>query len=657
MEDPEQRDRIKFYGPGDLASYVIAEDAVALLTARSGTDRITSLNDALEIHNALEFERHDILPSTLAHGERVALSSQVKAFRGQVAGFFATLDATNITDQIAGFEHEYVQDLLQLIDRYKVAKNVGGQELFDALVSAGVPLRAMLGDKSFVTGHDRRLRATLLSSVASGELLVNARLLESGTNAYFLPKSLSGDDSQHILMSYIDSESPHLNYVETIAHAQDNAGFGITPKVRLAAQRRVDELTRALFADKSRVVTGTSYSVGIDPNQDEPLRERTEHDDAKQLYERTFGGRYLRSSMAPDQILANFATIIGYTHERGLLALPSFRREIGVFEGLRVTAKDAYPRGAAYRHRDSLTILGTRAYYDFLHQEGTEVEDVIAWYFRDYIAEVFGASGFEFAPSTASGTFLERCRHLCAEMESIAKQFTLYCEDGDIDRELLEMTSAPRPWGKIPSLVMRKYLLKSRSGEPDTALRLLFSDQSRITFINRDVRVRSFVQLVLENHVKYEDLHHYQTGLVDWLVSAGLVSLDDGTVGLSSLPKILVLRDIDTYEAGPFGHYELEKAAAEELAGNGWLEFSSTLLSPAEASYFNFVLNKSEFTDGYDLRNRYLHGTNPNPRDENAHREAYLQLLRLMLALVLKIHDDFALHASEASDATAERAS
>jgi hypothetical protein len=656
MEDPEQRDRIKFYGPGDLANYVIAEEAVALLTARPETETITSLNDALEIHNALEFERHDILPSTLTEGERAALSSQVKALRGQIAGFFATLDATNIAEQMTGFEHEYVHDLLQLIDRYKVAKNVGGQELFDALVGAGVPMWAMLEDKSFVNGHDRRLRATLLSNAAYGELLVNVRLMKSGANTCFLPKSLSGDDSQLILTSYIASESPHLNYVETIAHAQDNAGFGITPKIRLAAQRRVDELTRALFADKSRVISGTGYAVGIDPDQDEPLRERTEHDGAKQLYERTFGGRYLKSSKAPDQILANFATIIGYTHERGLLALPSFRREIGVFEGLRVAAKDAYPRGAAYRHRDSLTILGTKAYYDFLQQEGIEVEDVIAWYFRDYIPEVFGATGFEFAPSTASGTFLERCRHLCAEMESIAKQFTLYCEDGDIDRELLEMTSAPRPWEKIPSLVTRKYLLKSTSGEPDTALRLLFSDQSRITFINKDLRARSFVQLVLENHVKYEDLHHYQTGLVDWLVSAGLVSLDDGTVGFSSLPKILVLRDIDTYEAGPFGHYELEKAAAEELAGKGWVEFGSTLLSPAEASYFNFVLNKSEFTDGYDLRNRYLHGTNRNPRDEDAHREAYLQLLRLMLALVLKIHDDFALHSSEAGDAVTERA-
>ncbi|WP_194384815.1 hypothetical protein [Microbacterium luteum] len=656
MEEPAPRDRIKFYGPGDLANYLIAEEAVALLRAQPEAGRIASLNEALEIHNALEFERHDILPSALTPEERATLGLRATSLRGQLAGFFATIDDTNVAERLAVFDREYVHDLLHLINRFKIVSNVGGQRLFDALVSAGVPLWAMLADKSFVKGHDGRLRTMLLSDARYGELLVNARLLRSGSSASFLPESLSADDSQQILKDYIDSESPHLNYIEAIANAHDNAGIGLTPKVRLAAQRRLIELTQVLFADRSNVVSGVSYAVGIDPDQEEPLRDRVERTGARRLHQRTFGGRYLKSSMGRDQILANFTTIIGYMDERGLLALPSFRSEIGVLEGLRVTGADTYPRGAAYRHRDSLTILSTEAYYDFLLQEGTKVEDVIAWYFRDYIAEVFGIAGFDFAPSTASGTFLERCRHLCAEMESIAKQFALYCEDGEIDRELLEMTSAPRPWEKIPSLVKRKYLLKGENEDCDTALRLLFSDQARINFINSDLRAPSFVQLVLDNHVNYESLHHYQTGPVDWLASVGLVSVEDGTVGFRSLPKIRVLRDINTYEAAPFGHYQREVAAAEDLAGQGWLDFGSTLLSPAEASYFNFVLNKSEFTDGHDLRNRYLHGTNPNARDEKAHREAYMQLLRLTLALLLKIQDDFALHSGAAGDASRARA-
>jgi len=640
MEDHGSHDRLKFYGLGDLANYMMADQAVAFIGAQSKKRTITTLNDALEIHNALEFERHDIVPSTIGQEAREALSASARVLRGQLAAFFERIDSSNIDDHLNSFEREYVQDLLHLIGRFNVTARVGGPTVFNALVKLGVPMWAMLGDRKFVTTHDTRLRNVLLSDAGYGELLVNIRLLKNTPNAYVLPTSLTALDSQQILMAYIDSESPHLNYVEAIAQAQDNESFGITTKIRLAAQRRVHELTEALFADEMKVVSGTSYAIGIDPEQQEPVLDRVKRSAGRTLRQRTFGGIYLKSSINPAQILANFSTVFEYLNERGLLVLPSFQSHIGVFERLRVSGKDTYPRGAAYRDRDSTTLLGTEAYYDFLRHEGIEVEDVLAWYFRDYIPEVFDITGFEYAPSTANSTYLERCRHICAEMESVVKQFTLYCEDGEIDRELLELTSAPRPWGKIPSLVERKYLVQSASEGCETALHLLFSDQSRLTYVNENLQARSFVQLTLNNQLRYEDLHHYQTRHVDWLATAGIITVDSGIISFTSLPMLRVLADINNYETAPFGHYELEEAAAENLVAKGWLEFRSTLLSSAEASYFNFFLNKSEFSDGHDLRNRYLHGTNPKPRDENAHRKAYTQLLRLAVALVLKIHDD-----------------
>ncbi|WP_426298186.1 hypothetical protein [Arthrobacter sp. R-11] len=68
---------------------------------------------------------------------------------------------------------------------------------------------------------------------------------------------------------------------------------------------------------------------------------------------------------------------------------------------------------------------------------------------------------------------------------------------------------------------------------------------------------------------------------------------------------------------------------------------NSTILTSAEASYFNYFLNKSEFSNGPDLRNRYAHGTNADPSDVSAHRQSYVQLLRMLVSLVLKIGDDF----------------
>src|SRR6478609_12176017 len=154
MEDPAHRDRLKFYGPHDLANVVLVDEAVALIRAQSGEQAIASMNDALEVYNALEFERLGVLSRTLTPEERDTLATAALVLRGQVAAFFSKLDSLSIGEHLDGLDREYTQDVLLLIGRYKVAKNVGGQALFDALVGAGIPLWAMFGDKQFMEAHD-----------------------------------------------------------------------------------------------------------------------------------------------------------------------------------------------------------------------------------------------------------------------------------------------------------------------------------------------------------------------------------------------------------------------------------------------------------------------------------------------------------------------
>jgi hypothetical protein len=68
------------------------------------------------------------------------------------------------------------------------------------------------------------------------------------------------------------------------------------------------------------------------------------------------------------------------------------------------------------------------------------------------------------------------------------------------------------------------------------------------------------------------------------------------------------------------------------------LEYESKLFSRPERNYLNFYLNKKEFTDGFDLRNNYLHGTNSESAD--VHEFDYHRILKLITLLLLKIEDD-----------------
>lgn len=72
-------------------------------------------------------------------------------------------------------------------------------------------------------------------------------------------------------------------------------------------------------------------------------------------------------------------------------------------------------------------------------------------------------------------------------------------------------------------------------------------------------------------------------------------------------------------------------------------------MTEAEGKYFNYLLNNADFSNGPQLRNKYAHGSQSHADDrEGAHSGVYFIALRLILALVIKMNDDFCLAAQEA---------
>lgn len=68
------------------------------------------------------------------------------------------------------------------------------------------------------------------------------------------------------------------------------------------------------------------------------------------------------------------------------------------------------------------------------------------------------------------------------------------------------------------------------------------------------------------------------------------------------------------------------------------IEFKNTLFSDEETQFFNYYLNRSEFTNGQDLRNKYIHGT--HNIDKETIEQDYLRLLILLISIIWKIIDD-----------------
>lgn len=335
-----------------------------------------------------------------------------------------------------------------------------------------------------------------------------------------------------------------------------------------------------------------------------------------------------------------------------LLSLPSFQADLSVFErAIGVTGNTTYRSGLIFQLKKQSSFLQTVLYYHFLQTKDIELESVIAWFFAEYLRDEFGVANLKFSPSSVTSSYLERSRHLFSEMESVIKQFSLYAENGELDTDLLAITSEQVKYKNIPSLLAGKYVYANDNQDIRRILYLLFSDQSGLTYINEDLRATDGARLLFDNQVSYEDFHHYQKPSIDYLIGLGVLENTGTRVQIADIKQFRVLQAIFRTEAASYYHYSAKsRTCIDDMVGQGWLVRRQSLLTHSEGSYFNYNLNQSEFSDGPDLRNKYLHGSQAGWDDEEQHFRTYITALKLLIALVIKINDDLCLRDDEENE-------
>lgn len=125
---------------------------------------------------------------------------------------------------------------------------------------------------------------------------------------------------------------------------------------------------------------------------------------------------------------------------------------MGVFEkDIGLKGKKEYIKGTSFNMCNMMSALQMNAYYNFLQKNNISLELVIKWFFEVYLKEEFGAGGFVYNPSKNDASWLDKCRNIASEMDGVLKQYRMYVEDGQIDRELLEMSSEHIVLSMVPS--------------------------------------------------------------------------------------------------------------------------------------------------------------------------------------------------------------
>lgn len=650
----EQFRRVRFFGPGDLATGYFLQRAVDLAEQFEPDNAPTSTVDIIELHNVQQYLEHGFFPLSHNEEQQARTNARIPQIRGAVARFFSKIDDTNVAtviDDVAGVRYGYHGDLLELLGRSKAYERCAAATVLTALSAAGVQLGEILGCKSLVRVYDAEVRMELLSSPRGAEHVLRKYLQEDVRGDVHLPRSLTPEDSRALLERYIDGENANPNYVGLIASAVETPAAGVDARLKLRARRRVKDLNVKLFKQNDGVRTGCEVRIA---DQAEPAVEELDESDGL-VCRYTYSQRWLDETSDNPSILNNFINLFGFVDRNGLLVLPSYSARLGVMERLMGTpGRTEYKVGAVFRTTDMSSLLQTRMYHHYLETKGIDLEQVISWFFEDYLVDEFQAENFSFTPSSAGTSYLEKVRHLFAEMESVASQFSLFAKDGELDRDLLAMGTEQVRYKDLPSLLEGNYLYSTETEEIASILNLLFSDQASVTYISEELRGDNGAMLLLQNEVSYDDFHDYQKPAIDHLIELGIVDNDGTRVQLINVEQFRILSALFNTECASYYHLsDRGRAVADAMVDKRWVERRSSLLSGAEGKYFNYFLNAADFSNGPQLRNKYLHGSQVNTEGEDAHFHTYMTALRLTVALVIKMNDDFCLASTQRDRAEA----
>lgn len=654
MRDDLEDRRVKYYSDNDLSvSFNIAR-VEEVLSEEIALDSI-DINDAIELLQCnLLLTR--CLTEEAKHSERFSpLIARINELKPNV---FRTInELVNKDGLLNAYEDtriEYKETLIDIVSDGNSYRLIPANEVKRLLSSHPESISMFLRHKKLVERYSSQLKTALIENPEiATRLIISAKALDDESQkSLMIPKSLSQSDVNEIFKEYISSEHPHNNYLKVIARWRDEWEPGLFPEVKSAAEKRISQNNDELFKYPH---SGIKYGVEVrfDDNQEVCVQ----FDIEKNVTVYKFGTLWIAAYPDYPTLLNNFIYIFGLADMKSLLvaAKPDNSHSI-LFDLLTLKVKNRYKTGIGFNMEDMRLRGIVVGYCNALKRAEIDIEDIIEWYFNNYIEAEYGIAGFRI-DMPKDGTYYARCTAAFSQIERVLKAYVLFCRLGTIDKDVFKYQKF-YGFHDLPSRIEKKYVVPDDqdSEEFKIASWSLFSDQCMLSYNPNDQsdKYSCFFDRLVHDVVRRSDCPEYENHRLDWLIEHDLLVEESENAVLVPTKKLeytwrvwkegCILYPVETVES---------KLIIDSLVDAGYFRFHSALLAPQEADYFSFFYHDKDFTNAIALRNTYSHGHDlDDDPNGNVHAGSYYRSLQLLIQLIIKIDNELSL--SNKADAKIE---
>ncbi len=638
-------DRVQYYNNSDIADGYMLDKSISLVSSFDVQNKY-DVNDIIELFNTVRNikKNRNVLSSSLSV-RLTNIERQVSSIKKQIGVFFSVLSTATIVDNYKNVIPMYEDDFWSIFEEYKVYEKIAIDN-FKFFLDEHFLLSCVTKHKQIISKYNEVIKEYMLVNVKeSVQILINKHFSLNKRTQVYLPSSLTLENIEKIFDDYVSSEDSNPNILELIAYLPQQKECPISDLTRTHAKEKRDLYVKNFFNQRKGAVFTTDILVQITNEITEDVGSSITYNDSKLTM--SISKDWIKNNTDYPTLLNNFIYILGVVDSQARICNIYKNSQAGLFEIIFSTNNQyqkMYPKGTTFDLLNNLVIMAIMGYSEFLFKEcNIRIESIIEWFFTTYLKEEFNIDNFyAFMPSQES-TYLEKCRSLCCEMESIIKQYSSYVRFREINHNLIENFSNSTIYEQIPSLVSNKYVYLQKNGI--TISNLLFLAQTLSFIPNKKSKDKeSFYDLIKSSDIYYEDYADFQKGQINYLIEQNVICINSsGIIRLVNKKETSILKDICLNEFGSYTYYKSKglQDTIKSMLNKGWIKLESSFLSNNEVDYFNYYLNKRDFSNGLDLRNRYLHGTQPKRgADSDLHRINYYTLMMLLIVLVIKINDE-----------------
>lgn len=628
----EKREYIKFYSKSDLSSGYYLRKVQTILDDFDEDAYIKSddINSIIELYNIQQFFDNEILLNDWTEENIEKYKNIVFSFSGLIGRFLSSINDNNIENILNNIHFEYKDDFWFLFDKYKLNSHISNTCFERIINNHDENIVSILKCKGIVNKYDNEISSFLRKWDLTGRIVVE-NYLSRHINNYYFPNSFNNKDFDDVLIRYIDLTNCSMNHLELI-YKSASSQLKINNITRLKAKEKYNEMRDDFFKDKNVAIGKFSISI----NYGNGFSQTTNDGKCSCVYDKKWFDEHLDFPT----ILNNFKHVYNYWDECWRISLVSKDIETGVVERLASNIGNKwYFENYAYKFRKMKSSAEMICYYKYLKEKNIDLCDVLEWFFKDYLFQEFETDGFEFNAPSSGTSFLEKNKILLSELDGVLKQFRLFVENGSINRDLFELCTEQMQIDSIPSFIKNKYAYPN-DNDIKNAASILFHHSYLVDFAFDANDYEHLCALLFNENINTTDLNDNQLKYLSCLERMDAITVTDGNVKLN-IDAVALLNDIYCNEVLCLSYSKKYSSIIDEWVKKGYLRVESTLFSIPEQKYLKFMLNKNEFTNGPELRNKYIHSN--YSKDTKVQEEDFYEILKIVILVIGKINEEFIL--------------